>query len=328
MNNGIKKIALFLVLLIVSDWSLVYFNGFSYAHSHQNQKKNSKSMKNITKNTPLSLRFLYRTSLGTIIRYGLTKPWFSSLAGFYCNQSMSKYHIKSFIKENNINISEAQEPVDSFKTFNDFFIRKLKPEARPINQNPEIIIAPADGNVMIFENSTQKMRFPIKQSNFNLEQFLGNKELAKSFESGTIMIFRLAPWDYHRFHFPTDCIPSKPQIIHGNYESVNPIVYYTGIQPLTENERHLYVLKTEDCDDISMVSVGALCVGKIKETYIPLQNYIKGDEAGYFCFGGSTLVLLFKQGTIEVSKEILNNSKQGIETPIKMGDVIAKVTTS
>jgi phosphatidylserine decarboxylase len=225
-------------------------------------------------------------------------------------------------------MSEAEKSVDSFKTFNDFFIRKLKPEARPINNNPSIIISPADGQIIIFEHCKKTMKFPIKQSSFSLEQFLGSKKLADIYENGTILIFRLAPWDYHRFHFPLECTPSKPIIIHGKYESVNPLVYRSGVQPLTQNERHLYLLKTTACDEVAMVSVGALCVGKIVETYKPNISYKKGDEAGYFCFGGSTVVLIFKKGTINVNQEIVKNSKDSKETPIKMGVEIATLTTN
>lgn len=306
---------------------LANFNAFSYAQKVYtgNSQNRLETMKFETVESTFLLRFLYKNTLGRVIRNGLTKKWFSSLAGHYCDRQISKVHIKPFIEEHTIDISEAQKSVDEFSTFNDFFIRTLKPHARPIDNDPLNIVAPADGQLIIFENIAQTMLFPIKQTNFNLEQFLGDKSLAEELNGGTIMIFRLAPWDYHRYHFPISCTPSTAKTINGRYESVNPLVYYMGIQPLTENERHVSILKTTQCNDVVMISVGALCVGKIIETYQPHQHHQKGAEAGYFCFGGSTLVLIFKEGTVEIDKNILANSQNGKETPIKMGMKIATI---
>lgn len=327
MSYIIIKISLFVLLCIVTLQNVAFIHRFSYDRSQtkKHYQPKRKTMMHHHQKQPSLLNFLYNNSVGKFLRSGLTKKWFSSMAGFYCDRSFSKRHISKFIHNNNINSAEAQKSIKEFTTFNDFFIRTLKPDARPIDHELLSITSPTDGHVMIFENSTSTMRFPIKESSFNLQQFLGNKEQAANYEGGTIMIFRLAPWDYHRFHFPIDCIPTKPYHINGRYESVNPLVYYSGIQPLTENERHSYLLKNNICDAITMVSVGALCVGKIIETYTPEKNYKKGDETGYFCFGGSTLVLIFKCNAIKVSLEILNNSKEGKETPIKMGQAIGTI---
>jgi phosphatidylserine decarboxylase len=326
--NTRNKLIIFSITLLFITQNLAYFNPFFYARSqaHKNKQLKSKNM-NHKEGSPFLLQFLYQKGFGSVIRAALTRKWFSSLAGKYCDHKLSKKHIVPFIKEHSIDSSEALEPIENFKTFNDFFIRKLKPEARPINSEPRSIISPADGHVIIYEHYTRGSRFPVKQSTFNLEKFLGNKQLAKEYEGGTIMIFRLAPWDYHRFHFPLDCIPSKPTIINGKYESVNPLVYKTGIQPLTENERRVYSLKTSSCDDVAMISVGALCVGRIVETYKPDHEYCKGEEAGYFSFGGSTVVLIFKKGTLSINPEIITNSQEGKETPIKMGQKIALIAS-
>jgi len=300
---------------------LILFSAFACTFE---TKKANAAVATLQKKPRFSLRFLYHNLFGKLIRKSLTKKWFSAAAGWYCDRSISKYHIKSFVKNNFIVIEDAEKKITEFKTFNEFFIRKLKPKARPIDPHPEHIISPADGTVIIMHNATRSMRFPIKQSHFNLEQFLGSTSLAESFEGGTIMIFRLAPHDYHRFHFPLDCVPLKAHVIHGRYESVHPLVYLTGIQPLTENERHLTLLETQPCGTVAFVSVGALCVGKIIETHTPHQAHTKGDEAGYFCFGGSTIVLIFKKGTIEVNPDILKNSLEGKEVPILMGQKVAR----
>lgn len=123
MNNRNKKIIFFSISFFFI--SLAYFTWFFYAHAkYEKTFKNSTTMVHQT-SSPF-LHFLYKNKLGTMLRSGLTKKWFSSLSGAYCNRPLSKYHIKPFIKEYNINMSEAEKSVDSFKTFNDFFIRKLK----------------------------------------------------------------------------------------------------------------------------------------------------------------------------------------------------------
>ncbi len=328
MNQGGLLLIGIMLIFVGSRQNLAYEVNFSYDQTQQTLNtlpKNANAMDSNQSKSPFLLEFLYKNFFGTLIRRSLTQKWFSIFAGWYCNRSFSKFHIKSFIKHHAIAISDAKNGCDEFRSFNDFFIRKLKPEARPIDPHPDHIISPADGKVIIITSCTKSMRFPVKHSDFNLEQFLGCTKLTELFDGGTIMIFRLAPHDYHRFHFPLDCIPLTPQIIHGRYESVNPLVYYMGIQPLTENERHLTLLATKGCGNVALISVGALCVGKIIETYIPHQWHKKGDEAGYFCFGGSTLVLIFKKGILEVEPEIIRNSQEGNETPILMGQKIAKI---
>lgn len=305
------------LLLICSAGQLLYANWFLH-----DQKKTSKELALKVEQSNTMLNFLYSTNPGKLIRSGLTKKWFSIAAGMYCDSSLSKYHINSFIIANNIDMNEAIQKAEEFATFNEFFTRKLKTEARPIDQQANSIISPADGNILVFQHCATTKKFPIKSVSFNLEQFLNDQKLAEEFANGTVVIIRICPHDYHRFHFPYTCIPAVPQKINGNYESVNPIAYYTGIQPLTENERRLYMLKTTTGDDILMVSVGAMCVGKIIESYQAHTQYEKGAEAGYFCFGGSTIVLIFKHGTIQIDKHIMVNSLENKEMPIKMGQKI------
>lgn len=217
-------------------------------------------------------------------------------------------------------MEESEKSLHEFTSFNDFFTRTLKKDARPIDPDIFHITSPADGTILVMENITlNDTPFVIKQARFNLIQFLGNPELAQQYEGGTLVVIRLAPHDYHHFHFPLDCTPSPAHRINGIYESVDPLVYSNGIQPLQHNERRLYLLESVQAGTVAMMSVGALCVGKIKETYIPQMTYRKGDQAGYFLFGGSTVVLVFKPGTITINDSIKQASMVGIETPIKMG---------
>lgn len=274
-----------------------------------------------TSKTSSILVFLYKNFLGKKVRPLLTKKWFSKLAGNYAESSLSRFHIKKFVKKHSINMDESELPIDAFTSFNNFFIRKLKPHARPIDFNENTITSPSDGAILAIDLSKQAT-FDIKNTSFDLHTFLGNATLAQEFSNGYLIIFRLAPWDYHRFHFPFNCRPLPAKRIKGKYESVDPLVFKHGIQPLHVNERQLITLLT-NTDKFLLIPVGALCVGKISTTYLPQKKYLKGDEVGYFSFGGSTVVLVCKPNTISINNQIISNSKNNIETPVKMGEKVA-----
>ena len=154
---------------------------------------------------------------------------------------------------------------------------------------------------------------------------LNNDKLTEQFEGGTAIVIRLAPWDYHRFHFPLDGIPSAPRVVAGRFDSVSPTVYRAGIQPLEIIERHIVEFRTDKASTVAIVLVGALFVGVIVETYSPGTKQLQGDEMGYFEYGGSTMVMLFQKGTITVASELIAASAEGKETPVKMGEVIGHV---
>ncbi len=245
--------------------------------------------------------------------------WPSVLAGKIADTRMSSWYVPRFIKNHALDVQEFEKPVSSFKTFNDFFTRKLTRKSRPLSLQERCVISPADGAVLVMHNITNATEFPLKGVTLSLEKLLQDTHQAKLFQGGTAFIIRLAPWDYHRLHFPLAGIPSASRIIHGRYESVNPFVYSCGVQPLEINERHVILYETEKASTVAFVLVGALFVGAIHLTYIPQKSYSAGDELGYFSFGGSTIVVLFKKNSINPSPEIIAHSLEGKETLIKMG---------
>lgn len=266
-----------------------------------------------------SLSFLYSNRVGKFVRPYFNRRYICSMLGWYQDSRLSKRAIKPFVKKHKIAMTDFIIPEGGYTSFNDFFIRKLKAGARTIDTNQNVIASPADCKLFIIDNITNESEFFVKETKFNLEKFLNNKELAEQFQHGTLMIMRLAPYDYHRYHFPVDCVPAAHKLINGVFESVNPLVYKAGVQPLTENERHLIMLKTDHFGDVAMMPVGALFVGRIIQTYLPNSPVKKGDEAGYFAFGGSTVVLLFKKGTVKPLARFIQNSAQGFETAVLVG---------
>lgn len=270
------------------------------------------------------LVFLYTNKFGKIVRVLLTWRWLSSVSGFWADSKISRFFINSFIKSYKIDMSEYEIPADGYKTFNEFFYRKLKPGARLIDLNPNSVVSPADCSLLVIERLNSESSFFVKESKFNLEAFLQNKNLASEFVQGTVFLFRLAPHNYHRFHFPFDCVANQPQRIKGKFESVNPVVYKSGVQPLTENERHLIILNSEKFGKVLFVSVGAMLVGKVVETYDSTKFHKKGDEVGYFAFGGSSIVMIFQKGVVAPDGVFSQNSLQNQETVVKMGQIVAK----
>lgn len=278
---------------------------------------------NMAKSNPKLLNFLYSNRVGRFMRPLFTsKKYASCISSYFADSRFSRFFIKSFVQKYHINMDDFEIPAGGFKSFNQFFYRKLKPQTRQIDQEQTSIISPADSVVTVIENIQPSTTFGVKNVSFELDRFINNPELAPQFYGGTVFIFRLAPPDYHRFHFPCNGIAEKSVIIPGKFESVHPIVFQCGIQPLAENERHLIRLETAKCGTILCIAVGALLVGKIIETYREHAQQIKGDEMGYFSFGGSTLVLVFKKDTIQLMP-FLADAKNGIEISVRMGQTIA-----
>lgn len=269
------------------------------------------------------LKWLYSSASGKVALQILFKrKVISSLGGWYMDRKFSAKRIPAFVKEHNINLAECQiSDISDFSTFNQFFCRKLKSEARPIGKN---LVSPADGKILAFQSINDVPKFFVKGSEFTIESFLQNKNLAKRYKDGAMAIFRLAPADYHRFHFPATGTVSTSTPINGHYYSVSPLALQSSLEIFCENYREYCIQETLEYGNILISDVGATMVGSIIQTYQANTNVNKGDEKGYFAFGGSTLVLLFEKGKITFDKDLILNTKNGYETSIQMGENIAK----
>jgi phosphatidylserine decarboxylase len=255
-------------------------------------------------------------------------PLLSKLYALFVTSRYSRRKIKSFIFDFHINQDEFLQKVEDFGSFNDFFIRKLKSESRPIDRDPKVAILPADGRCLAYPNLDLASDFYIKGQKFNLVKFLNKSTLYPSFEGGSLALIRLAPLDYHRFHFPFDCIPQKSLLINGPLFSVNPLALRENVKILYENKRVLTMLKSPIFDEVLFVEIGATLVGSIKETFIPENNYQKGEEKGYFSFGGSSIALLFQRNKIVFAQDLIENSKRLIETKVQFGQVLGFETSA
>lgn len=269
------------------------------------------------------LKFLYYNPLGELpLNLVVKKKFLTEYYGKKMNKPESVKKIPSFIEQADINIAEAKKRVEEFKSFNDFFYRELKEGARTVDYRENVLASPADGKILAFENLDIEKEFYIKGDKFTLEEFFADKGLANKYKDGVFMIIRLAPIDYHRFHFPADGEISESKLIDGVYYSVSTHAIKKNFRILCENKREYSILKTEKFGDIAMFEVGATMVGGIKQSYKSNSYVKKGEEKGYFYFGGSTCVLVFERGKVKIDEDLLENTKKGIETKVYMGEKI------
>ncbi|KAG1457459.1 hypothetical protein G6F56_006600 [Rhizopus delemar] len=204
---------------------------------------------------------------------------------------LSKRDIAPFIKFHQLDLTDVLEPLENFNTFNEFFYRKLKPEARPCDSpdDPRVVVSPADCRMMSFSTIEDAMSVWIKGVEFSVPKLLDDPEEAKAFEGGSLAIFRLAPQDYHRFHSPVDGQIKKIHRVQGQYYTVNPMAIRTTLDVYGDNKRDVVYMESDTFGKVAVVLIGAMMVGSILMTRDKGDYLSRADELGYFAFGGSTL---------------------------------------
>ncbi|MCH9631929.1 MAG: Phosphatidylserine decarboxylase proenzyme [Chlamydiae bacterium] len=252
-------------------------------------------------------------------------PFVSYLYGKLQDSKYSKKKVVPFIKDFSINTDEMEKKPHQFKSFNDFFYRKLKKGSRSLEGDTKSAIIPADGRYLFVPNLSSNDGFYIKGKRFSLSEFLGDEALANRYQNGVMVIARLCPTDYHRFHFPCSGIAEKPTLINGYLNAVHLISLKNNINVFSENKRMITVLNTEKFGQVVYAEVGAVCVGSILHTFDQEKVFKKGDEKGYFAFGGSSLVLLFEKNRIELAQDLVDNP-DFLEVKCKFGQILGKAT--
>jgi phosphatidylserine decarboxylase len=269
------------------------------------------------------LKWVYGNPLGKLSLHVLVKRHgFSKWYGARMSKPESTSRIAPFIKQYGLDPADFADSPSSYKSFNEFFFRKLKPSARPIAPAP--IVFPADGRHLGFPDISAINSFFVKGQTFDLPALLGDAELAEKFAKGSLVLSRLCPVDYHRFHFPAAGIPSETETLEGSLFSVSPIALAKKLSYLWENKRTLTRLETEDFGTILILEIGATCVGTIKQTYTPGERVVKAQEKGYFAFGGSSTITIFEPGKVSLSEDLLENSAKQTELYARIGSVMAR----
>ncbi len=238
----------------------------------------------------------------------------SWMYGVFQKSRLSRWKVKPFVSAFQVDASEFLKPVEAFTSFNDFFIRKLKPDVRPLAGGEDVAVLPADGRYLVYPNISDADGFLVKGKVFDLKELLRGQELAEKYAQGSMVIARLCPVDYHRFHFPCEAIVDAPRVINGPLYSVNPMALKRNIEILSENKRVITTLHTKRFGVVQYIEVGATFVGSICQTFVAGKSCSKGEEKGYFEFGGSCLILLFEPGRIVFDEDLVQASFHKIET--------------
>lgn len=254
-------------------------------------------------------------------------PLFSWLYGQWQKLPFTRRKVIPFVRAFDLDPSEFETPVDSFGSFNDFFVRKLKAEARPIASGEELAIVPSDGRYRVFPEITSSTAFSLKGERFCLSRLLQDAALASTYEGGSMVVGRLCPSDAHRFVFPVSCIPERSSLIRGGLSSVNPWATRGDLSVFVENKRVMTPLKSEIFGTVLFLEIGATNVGSVIQTFLPGVAQKKGDEKGYFSFGASAIVLLFQPSRFLMAPDLVGFSYGGKEVLCRMGQVLGTAMT-
>lgn len=272
------------------------------------------------------LRFILFNPFGKLALHAVAKrAWFSRWYGWRMSGAGSGARVGPFIEKYGIAEEEHVKAAHEYTSFNDFFYRKLKPEARPVDVVGDSVVFPADGRHLGFANASEVEGVFVKGQRFDLRRLLGEDELAEQFAEGAVVFSRLCPVDYHRFHFPVAGVPGEARLINGPLQSVNTLALRDRLSILWENKRYITEIETDSLGKVLMLEIGATNVGSVQHTFVPTRPAAKGEEKGYFAFGGSATLTLFEPDRVELAEDLRRQSAQQRELYAKVGDRMGRV---
>lgn len=263
------------------------------------------------------LEKLYTTGFGLKLIRILIQPIISRIGGLFMKSLLSRFLIKPFIINNLIDMNEYED--EDYGCYNDFFIRKIRQGARPIDMNKSHLISPCDSKLTVYDIDNRCI-FPIKGHNYNVHSLLKDKKLMEKYRGGKALVFRLTVDDYHRYSYIDTGIKTRNRSIEGVYHTVNPVAADT-FPIYRENNREYTMIRTDNFGDVIQMEVGALMVGRIKNYHFA-GRVTRGEEKGYFEFGGSTIVVLLEKDKAVIDDDIVKNSENDIETRVLLGEKI------
>ena len=273
-----------------------------------------------------ALRWTYGTRSGRLLLSALIqRAIFSRWYGWRMDRPASRAKVLPFIQQFELDPTEFLQQPDEFQTFNEFFFRKLKPAARPVNDNPARAVFPADGRHLCVPDLSDCNGLFVKGEMFDLGTLLQDDALTAQFRDGSLLLSRLCPVDYHRFHFPVAGRPGDAQLLQGPLFSVNPLALRQNIQILATNKRMLTILETAQLGRVLLLEIGATCVGSICQTFMHGDDVTKGAEKGFFRFGGSSTITIFERGRMQFADDLRENSAQHRELYARFGDELGTV---
>ncbi len=273
------------------------------------------------------LRWTYGHPAGALALWALVKrPFFSKWYGRRMSTTASAARVLPFIERYGLDAADFADAPESYRSFNEFFYRKLKPEARPVDADENSAVFPADGRHLGFQRASEIEGVFVKGQKFDLATLLGDTALAARYADGTLVLSRLCPVDYHRFHFPLAGVPSETRLIDGPLFSVSPIALRKHLSYLWTNKRTITKLETRNAGTVLLLEIGATCVGTIGQTFTPGEQIEKGAEKGYFAFGGSSTLTIFEPRAVKLEADLAEHSSRCTELYAKVGSRMASLT--
>ena len=273
------------------------------------------------------VRWTYTNPFGLLSLHAVAKrSFFSRWYGWRMDRPASRAKIAPFIQNFQVDPAEFADAPESFRTFNEFFYRKLKIEARPIVGDAKTAVFPADGRHLGFPDVSQAEGIFVKGEIFSLDELLRDHDLAGQFHRGAMVLSRLCPVDYHRYHFPVGGLATGPRVLNGWLYSVSPIALRRNIRIFTENKRAITRIESPEFGTVLMLEVGATCVGSFEYTFTPNTRVAKGAEKGYFKFGGSSTITLFEPGRVKLDDDLVRQTREHRELYARMGDRLGIAT--
>lgn len=284
-------------------------------------------------------KFTYWQRAKVAFQYIMPQLYLTQLAGWFAQQkwgAVTHFVIKVFAKKYNVDMSEAKkENFSDYESFNQFFIRELKDDARKINENPTALCLPADGRVSQIGHIDDERLLQAKGHFFSLSDLLaGDEELVNTFKNGEFATIYLSPRDYHRVHMPCDATLCKMIYVPGDLFSVNPFLAAHVPNLFARNERVICVFDTA-FGPMVQILVGATITasmstvwagvinpprtGEVKAWTYQGDNAIKltkGQEMGAFQLG-STVINLFPENSVTLAEHL------EVDVPVRMGEILA-----
>ena len=269
------------------------------------------------------LWFLYRTIPGRIVLKLLVQPWISRLFGYFLSSGVSRWLIPYYIWKHKIDLSDIKIPQNGFLSFNEFFTRERNIMYYDMTKGH--LISPCDGFLTYTKIQEDKV-LDIKNTKYSLKDLLADEELAVQFYNGDALVFRMTPANFHRYCYAADGKILFSRKIQGKLHCVRPIALQQ-VPVFVQNCREYLVYESADFGKIIQMEIGALLVGKIKNhKHGKDAGQVQvGEEKGYFEFGGSTILLLFQKNVISFREELYNRQSQYGESPVHMGDFVARL---
>ena len=284
-------------------------------------------------------KFTYWQRVKVAFQYIMPQLYLTQLAGWFAQQkwgAVTHFVIKAFAKKYNVDMNEAKkENFSDYESFNQFFIRELKDDARKINENPTALCLPADGRVSQIGHIDDDRLLQAKGHFFSLSDLLaGDEELVNTFKNGEFATIYLSPRDYHRVHMPCDATLRKMIYVPGDLFSVNPFLAEHVPNLFARNERVICVFDTA-FGPMAQILVGATITASMSTVWAGVINpprtgevkvwtyqgdnaikLTKGQEMGAFQLG-STVINLFPANSVTLAEHL------EVDVPVRMGEILA-----